>query len=205
MLYKKKEYSKAETLQLIKSKLKKSIKISNLYFFDKKKYLLNKTKIINNIYSKFNTKVIIRSSSKKEDNLNFSNAGKYLSILNIDPKNKSKLLESIDKVSKKLENKDQIIIQEFISKCKKSGVIFTRDKNTNSPYYFINYDTSGRTDLITSGVKNKNIVNRVIYKNFLKKNKFSKIILKVNLIEKFFQNNRLDIEFAINKNNVYNN
>ena len=101
MLYKKKEYSKAETLQLIKSKLKKSIKISNLYFFDKKKYLLNKTKIINNIYSKFNTKVIIRSSSKKEDNLNFSNAGKYLSILNIDPKNKTakKQIARIDKMN----------------------------------------------------------------------------------------------------------
>ncbi len=203
MLYKNNKFSKAETLKLINVKLKSLIKIPKFFFFTKKEYLINKKKIIKKISSEFDKKIIIRSSSRKEDNLNFSNAGKYLSILNINPKNQLKLVESIYKVSKKLSNKDQIIIQEFLSNSKKSGVIFTRDKNTNAPYYFINYDTSGKTNLITSGVKNKNISNGIVYKNYNKKNKFSKIMSQAKLLEKFFHNNRLDIEFAINNKNKF--
>ena len=203
MLYNNKKFSKAETLKLINIKLKNSLKIPKFFFFEKKQFLLNKEKIVKKIIFQFNKKVIIRSSSRKEDNSNYSNAGKYLSILNIDPTNQFKLVESINRISEQLSNRDQIIVQEFLSNCKKSGVIFTKDKNTNAPYYFINYDTSGKTDLVTSGVKNINIVNRVVYKNYYKKNKFSKIISKAKLLEKFFQDNRLDIEFAINNKNKF--
>ena len=56
---------------------------------------------------------------------------------------------------KKLNSKeDQIIFQNYIFKPEISGVIFTRDINTNAPYYVISYDTSGKTNLITSGKKN---------------------------------------------------
>ena len=203
MLYNNKKLSKAETLKLINIKFKNSLKIPKFFFFEKKEFLLNQEKIIKKIIFLFNKKVIIRSSSRKEDKLNYSNAGKYLSILNIDPRDQFKLIESINKISKQLSNNDQIIVQEFLINCKKSGVIFTKDKNTNAPYYFINYDTSRKTDLITSGVKNINIVNRIVYKNYLKKNKFSKIISKTKSLEKFFNNNRLDLEFAINNKNEF--
>lgn len=32
-----------------------------------------------------------------------------------------------------------------------SGVIFTRDVDSNLPYYLINYDDGGSTDSVTSG------------------------------------------------------
>ena len=46
-----------------------------------------------------------------------------------------------------------------------SGVIFTKDPKTNSDYYIINYDTSGKTDLVTSGSKNLSMKTMYIYKN----------------------------------------
>ena len=49
--------------------------------------------------------------------------------------------------------KDLIIVQELIEKVQISGVIFTNDINSNAPYYLINYDESGKTDLVTSGKK----------------------------------------------------
>ena len=114
-------------------------------FFFQNLNLENKKKIILDIKNKFKKKkIIIRSSSLSEDNENLSNAGKYLSISNL--RSDSKLIEqSIIKIIKKFDSsKDQILVQEFIEKTKMSGVIFTREPNYNSPYYIINYDTSGK-------------------------------------------------------------
>ena len=92
----------------------------------------------------------MRSSSQQEDNLNQSNAGKFKSFQNLS-NDKSELNTSINKVIKDFENdNDQIIVQEFISKPKISGVLFTRNLNNNSPYYTINFDKSGLTNLIST-------------------------------------------------------
>ena len=61
---------------------------------------------------------------------------------------------------------DQVIVQEFISKPDLSGVIFTRNINNNSPYYFINIDNSGRTDLITSGKADPSMKTLVFFRDF---------------------------------------
>ena len=62
-----------------------------------------------------------------------------------------------------------------------SGVIFTKDKTTNSHYYEINYDTSKKTDLITSGKYNPSIKSLTIYK----KNKFQQKYIKPSHKNKF--------------------
>ena len=56
--------------------------------------------------------------------------------------------------SRWIKNKnDLIIVQDFIEKVQISGVVFTNDINSNAPYYLINYDESGKTNLVTSGKK----------------------------------------------------
>ena len=133
----------------------------------------------------------------------FSNAGKYDSsiILKNDFININK---SIIFVCKKLKSdKDEIIFQKYIQKPEMSGVIFTRDINTNAPYYVINYDTSGKSDLVTSGkkyfAKTLNILKK--YRKIPKK--FNKLINNVRILEKIFNEDRLDIEFAIKNNKVF--
>ena len=69
---------------------------------------------------------------------------------------------------------DRIIVQDYINKVDSSGVIFTKDNNTEAPYYLINFDLSGQTDLVTSGKKNDHHNQFICYKNFKVKNKFSK-------------------------------
>jgi phosphoenolpyruvate synthase/pyruvate phosphate dikinase len=88
--------------------------------------------------------------------------------------NQVNLLQILKEFSLQFKNsKDQILIQELIKNVDISGVIFNNDPQTGFPYYIINYDETGRTDLITSGIKNPKIKTLIVYKK--------KLILQKNL------------------------
>ena len=200
--------TKAETLVKL-GKYQKKIKIivPKVFYFNKKDYLKNSINIQKKIKKIFyKKKIILRSSSKQEDQENLSNAGKYKSFLNLNVEdnvvnNKIQLiLEDFDSPL------DQIIVQEFITKPDLSGVIFTRNINNNAPYYFINLDSSGRTDLITSGQANPSMKTLVFFRDFKKYKippKYQKLLKAVKKIENIFKNDRLDIEFCIRKKKIF--
>ena len=144
-------------------------------------------------------KIIIRSSSLQEDKENNSNAGKFKSFGNINNDNKIEIKKRIYEIVKDFDNsKDQILIQEYIQTPKVSGVIFTRDIKKNSPYCTINYDLSGRTDLITSGKINPTMQTVTIFnKNIKNFNFFGKKLNFLDKIQSIYKNERLDIEFCI--------
>lgn len=206
MNLKKKGYTKAESLIYLKQYEKKlNYKVPKLIYFTKSNYYKNTNQIIRNIKKGFkNKKIIIRSSSLQEDNLKGSNAGKYKSFKNLQTK-ENILKRYIDFVAKDFKKKDdQIIIQEFVSKPELSGVIFTKNINNNSPYYFINFDKSGLTDLITSGKFNPSMKTIIINREKITKaGFFSKYLKIVKKIENKFKNDRLDIEFCIKNNKLH--
>ena len=201
----KKIYTKAESLKFMQPFQKKfNFKIPPFFYFTKKKYLNNKDLIFNQIQQKFKKKsIIIRSSSLQEDTLKKSNAGKYKSFNNLKV-NKETIFKYTDLVINDFKNNnDQIIVQEFISKPKFSGVIFTRNINNNAPYYIINYDKSGFTDLITSGKFNLSLKTLVVNRDVINRSNYIlKNLETIKNLEKKFLNDRLDIEFCI-KNNIF--
>jgi glutamine kinase len=200
-----KHYTKAESLHLLKKNEKKlSIRVPKLIYFTKKAYLDNPDKIFNRIKTIFKKKIIIRSSSLLEDNPNKSLAGKFKSFDNLLVK-KEAIHKCVKEVIKDFKNKDdQIIIQEFISKADLSGVIFTRNINNNSPYYVINFDKSGFTNLVTSGSSNPLMQTITIKRNNKDNYKFfSRELKSIKKIETLFKNDRLDIEFCRKKNVLY--
>jgi len=194
--------SKANSLRLI-NLLNKNL-VPKFFYFKKLAFINYKSKIINKIKSKFNSDIIVRSSAKNEDSYKTSNAGHYDSYI-IKKKNFNKIEQIISKLIKKLKNEnDEIIIQKFIDKPDIAGVLFTKDKDTNSNYYNLNYDKSKKTYLITSGANNPTIKSITIYKNTkLIPKEFKKLIQTSLKLEKLFKNDRLDIEFSIKKNKLY--
>ena len=167
-----------------------------------KKHFFNMGKKIEKKFKK--RRVIVRSSSLQEDNIKKSNAGKYKSFKNLEVNQKT-LFKYIDLVADDFTStNDQIIIQEFISKPQFSGVIFTKNISNNAPYYFINFDKSGLTDLVTSGRSNPSMKTIIINRDKIKTpNFFSKKLKIIKKIEELFINDRLDIEFCIKNNKFY--
>ena len=155
--------TKARALQII-NKLDKTL-VPKLIFFKKKDFLKDKKKFIKRVKNNFNCDIIIRSSALNEDNKTKSNAGFYDSFV-IRKKNFKNIEFKIIRLIEKFKNnKDEILIQKFIQNPEIAGVIFTKDKNTNSHYYDINYDKSGKSDLVTSGRFNPTLKSLIIYKD----------------------------------------
>ena len=172
----------------------------------------NKNKILSSISKKFKSEIIIRSSSIEEDSAAKSNAGKFLSIQNINPKNRLILIKAINKVikyyGKKKFLKNKALIQDQIKNVSMSGVLFTHELDTEAPYYVINYDDkTQKTDTITSGkdeISNKKLI---VYRSGIKSlrsKRFIKLMYATSDLEKKIKNDFLDIEFAVDKKlNIY--
>ena len=130
--------SKSKSLKFIRNKISKNL-VPNFFSFYKKDYLKDKNKIIAKIQRNYKESIILRSSAIDEDGKIISNAGKYDSLI-VKKKEFNELQKKIEFILKKLKNNlDEIIIQKLIEKPEISGVVFTKDKNTDSHYYDINF------------------------------------------------------------------
>ncbi len=197
--------SKSYTLKQLK--LSKSI-IPKLEIFRCKDYLLKKENIIKKIKLEFkNTKVAIRSSFSNEDTNQSSNAGKFKSFLNIDPRNAAeldiKIMEVINS-KKKISNNDNFFVQNMVDNVSFSGVILTRDLRTHAKCYNINYSEGNKTDIVTSGKTGSKSILFFENKKYKISKKFKKLFLAIKEIKKKINLIDLDIEFAVDKKrNVY--
>ena len=137
--------------------------------------------------------------------------GKYRSFLNVSLKNKSNVIKKINEVLKatikEKNHLNKILIQEMISNIKMSGVVFNKDISSGYPYYIINYDDiSGLTDTVTSGSGKHANKSLYVFKNktdLIKTKRFKKLLHCVKELEKISDNLSLDIEFAINKKDIF--
>ena len=219
--------SKAETLRYLRPLIKKS-KIEKIFYFSVQDWRQNQHQIMTKISKIFQADIIIRSSAVGEDSLISSQAGVYTSVLNVNSKNKSKIRSGVNQVIKSYTTKNnfsntnrkikpyklhsiarqkillddnQILVQRQTKSIFISGVILSRDPNSGSPYFIINYEQDNSTDSVTKGASN-NVIK--IYR-FTAKTKipqqWKKLIDGMIELEKILKNDKLDVEFAINKKN----
>ncbi len=202
--------TKAQTLQRLSFVLEKS-SISDLIMFTVAEWDGDKEHILTQVQKQFaGCHVVVRSSSIVEDGWDESLAGAFYSVLNVDISINGRLESAINDVInsyKKIQDynddqlgRNQVLIQQFISDIHLSGVLFTRDLHTGTPYYIINYDAeSGRTDSVTSGDTN-NLKTLVVYRGVDEghlDNNFRKLIIACKEIEHALSCDSLDIEFAM--------
>ncbi|PAF48840.1 hypothetical protein BKH41_04220 [Helicobacter sp. 12S02232-10] len=154
--------------------------------------------------SKLGETIIIRSSASNEDTLESSQAGAFLSIGNIPTSDKKSVLQALKAVKDSMgEGKNLILIQPMLKNPQMCGVAFSADKDNGAPYFCIDYDPSGNTNSVTAGIKS-DLIHIVSHRSHKPKNhliaKLKEAILE---LEEIFDNNYLDVEFAIVSEDIY--
>jgi hypothetical protein len=191
-----------------KAKILKNIKIygaiiPKLKIYKCKAFFENQNFITKDIKKEFKSLVAIRSTSKYEDTNNSSNAGKFLSFLNISVEDtedlKGKILQVIKSYKKNITTQE-FFVQDMIKNIKISGVLLTRELENYFPCYNFNYFIGKNSNVVTSG---KNGSKNFIYienKKYKINKKFLKLVRICKQIKKITHQKDLDIEFAIDKN-----
>jgi phosphohistidine swiveling domain-containing protein len=99
--------------------------------------------------------VIVRSSARNEDGWLRSEAGRYTSVADVDPRAAAALRRAIARVIDSYDTDDgahQVLVQPMLTDLALSGVVLTRDVDTLAPYYVFNFDAAtGRAGAVTSG------------------------------------------------------
>ncbi len=143
--------TKAGTLKSL-SKVLKAAKIAPLISFRVNNWKKNPEEILADAIKNLGSELwIVRSSSNQEDNKNSSNAGAFLSVLNVDFHEASAAINEVIKSYGKINENDEVLIQPMLQKVVRSGVAFSHDPNTCSPYRVVNWSEGLDTTAITGG------------------------------------------------------
>ena len=201
-------FSKGHNLILLKKKFGFK-NIPKLHIFSIENYIKNQKKVLKFININYSKKVAIRSSFEIEDKKKGSNAGKFTSCLNINPKDTEDLKNSISKVinscnSKINKKKNYFFVQDMVKDVDISGVCMTYSLINYIKSYNINYHKGSDTSNVTSGMgNNQNFIFIENKKYKLKNKKFQNIIKNVKKLEKIYKTDKLDIEFVYTKKNKF--
>jgi len=190
-------FTKANTLKKLEERSNgdtELFRVLPMLIFTADELMNSPEKIEKQVDEQFSCPLIVRSSALNEDTENSSNAGVYLSITKVMP---DSIIEAATKVIDSYSDKNpenQVLIQPMLENIYMSGVLFTADPNTGGNYIVINYDDSGESDVVTSGLDSKHIM---IFKGHKTGNiKFDNLIDASNRICNILSQENLDIEFA---------
>jgi choline kinase/phosphohistidine swiveling domain-containing protein len=198
--------TKSETLARLEPLVKLS-RIGSQVSFTSLQWQRDQEKVLSDIQLKFNgARLVVRSSSKSEDNWYSSNAGGFESILNVDGRDDNIVQKAVDNVissfGKPLAGDDQILVQEYLSDVQAAGVVFTCDLESGSPYYRFNFDDKTHsTESVTAGT---HCDLRTVLLNRAQSEKLEQVapelqpvLLAIQELEQLLDFDKLDIEFAI--------
>lgn len=200
--------TKANTLLALKPAITKS-RIEDIYILTVQEFHSELNKVLREIKITFGGDlIVVRSSSVAEDSFKKSNAGHYDSVLHVDSANEDSVQKAISKVVASYDRTsdtffdEQILIQRQTRNVVCSGVLFTRDLDSNLPYYLINYDDNSRlTDSVTSGNGGNTVwILRKVGK-YNPPAKWKKLLEAIIELESLLNRMVLDIEFAITSEN----
>lgn len=195
--------SKAGTLRDLRGQLSLGV-ICPQYTVEHGEWLRDADQIVSEAIAELgHVKFAVRSSAQDEDGEAASLAGAYVSVLDVEA-NAASLRKAVDDVFSSYTHplsEHEVLLQPMVRNVRIAGVVLTRDLDTGSPYFVINYDSSsGRTDAVTSGQDSKTVMVHRSRADKLKSERLRRLIECVIEIENVTGSHELDIEFCINQN-----
>lgn len=143
--------TKADTLRRLQGVLE-SARIAPLYSFSVGEWHLDRQACLRSVSESIGDGPwIVRSSCSREDRAELSNAGAYLSVPNVNDDGLLAAITNVIEAYGEFHPADQVLIQPMLSNVLRSGVAFSHDPNTCSPYRIVNWSEGEDTTAVTSG------------------------------------------------------
>lgn len=197
--------SKARTLEQLSGVLTKA-KVLPLYYFTVKQWREGTNTILDEILSNAwsRSSLIVRSSGVAEDSATESLAGYYDSVLHVN--GRSELNNAIEKVIASFgelpQDNDEILIQPMLSEVLHSGVAFTADAVSGSPYYVVEWSYGSDTTAVTAGKNTKTFYgSKGVDATY--PDEISKVVELLQELETLFPFQPLDVEFGLTSDGLY--
>lgn len=192
--------TKARTLESLTGKLC-SARIHELEYFTVAEWKVAPDAVVDRLCDRFGcgTPLVVRSSAHNEDTAAESLAGHFTSVLNVT--GSDALHTAIDEVidSYGAEGdplQDEVLVQPMLSGVSISGVAFSHDPATGSPYRVVNYAIGEDTAAVTGGLgKTRTFVAVGGVQDV--PTYMGKVLALLDELESLFPARTLDIEFAI--------
>ncbi len=143
--------TKAGTLALLQGRLK-SARISPLARFMVTDWRQDPGSCLARVSSSLNAaRWIVRSSCRQEDGAAKSNAGVFLTLLNVSAIELENAVERVIASYGEAADADEVLIQPMLQNVMRSGVAFSHDPNTCAPYRVVNWSEGPDTGSVTGG------------------------------------------------------
>ena len=193
--------TKAQTLKNLTGRIQ-TASILPLKFFTYRQWLDDASILLDEIFYEIGSgPFIVRSSCTSEDTLNASNAGAYLSILGV---SKDEMHASVEKVFQSygiIDAADEVLVQPLLKNVVFTGVAFSHDQQSGSPYRVINYTKGHDTTTITGGGSGETWFQHAQSKLSPPK-PLNTVIELINELEATLGKSAVDCEFAITDDGV---
>ncbi|MBW3762545.1 phosphoenolpyruvate synthase [Aeromonas jandaei] len=192
--------TKAETLATL-NKVKLSAKIPCSIYFSYKEWMGGHHGIIKSVHDNIIGRLIVRSSCMAEDSHSQSNAGAFLSVANVEFGFLESAIEQVfSSYGEHPDDNDQVLVQPMLEHVVLSGVAFSHDPSSCSPYRVINWHEGDNTAFITSGCGGKIwISSSHVSSDKIENPYISKVIKLIDELLVYFGGLPVDCEFAFTK------
>lgn len=188
--------TKANTLLALKGVLK-TARIAPIYIFTVAQWRADQSVCIAEVIEVFgNAQLIVRSSCGREDGAAYSNAGMFLSIPNVSSSELEGAVTQVIDSYGEASSEDQVLIQPILMEVVRSGVAFSHDPNTCTPYRVVNWSEGSNTAVVTGGAGGRmwqQAANSAIPASPI----FAPIIELLDELLNLFGGQPLDFEFAV--------
>ena len=139
---------------------------------------------------------IVRSSCGREDGAGASNAGAFLSLPNVEAAELDTAVTQIIAAYGVPYPSDEVLIQPMLRQVVRSGVAFSHDPNTCTPYRIVNWSEGSDTAAVTGGMGGRTwqqAANSAVPPARI----FAPILALLDELLMLFGNVPLDCEFAV--------
>ncbi|WP_421218461.1 PEP-utilizing enzyme [Aeromonas jandaei] len=192
--------TKAETLATL-SGVRLSANIPFSIYFSYGMWIDDRHAIINSVHDNISGRLIVRSSCMAEDSHSQSNAGAFLSVANVEFGFLESAIEQVfTSYGEHPDDNDQVLVQPMLEQVVLSGVGFSHDPSSCSPYRVINWHEGDNTAFITSGCGGKIwISSSHISYDKIENPYISQVIKLIDELLVYFGGIPVDCEFAFTK------